>query len=410
MKKTLKIIILTFILSFACMLNLNAETKTLECKYRRNYMGDSSSKYNFDFTVKFSYDTKKKSVTYSLPKTVYHASGIKYTLNGSNLSFKSTLNKKYNLISNGECPVIYTSDVVDSGTGNSVLLNVSENDLSTYNTGYHTATVLDDDGNDSSTGATSEDKICNIRINSASVGSDVTRKNEYKIYEFKFVTKPNGSVFLTFGQDSSFGEATRELSGTGSDTLAQVWTLKNNLDFTGDTYVRITSEEAKNIKSLLSYSSKTCPNLYLNYTGTGKVYELSTKESSSTVATASEDFSVDNDATYTELISKGVINMPISDEIGTCETYLGNADTEGTIAYYLQIAFTIIKVVSIVIVIVTAMIDLASVVTSDKDNLMDTVKKYVKRLIILIIILLLPTFIDLLGTILGLDNILCGIK
>lgn len=413
MKKTLKILVFTLIISFCFLTSLRAEIKTLECNYRRNYMGDSSSKYSFDFEMNYNYDTKKKKVEFSIPTTEYTVGGTKFKLNSSNMNLKngfgvSYLNKKYDEISSGKCPIIYTQDVKNKNT-NEVFLRVSDEDLSSYNTGFFKVTVLDGNGNDANTGASRDDKICNLRINSTAVGTDVTTKNQYRIFEFQFVTKPNGSVFLTFGQDSTYGNATQEITGTGSDTKAQVWTLKNSTTFTGNTYIRITNEEAQNIKNALAYNSKVCPQLYVNPTDNKNIYELSTKKKENGT-TASDKFSVDDDETFTELVKSGVINLPISNEIGTCVTYLGSADTEGTIASYLQVAFTIIKVGSIVILIVTAMLDMSSAITNSKDNLTDTINKYVKRLIILIIILLLPTFLDVFGNVIGIDDILCGIK
>lgn len=413
MKKTLNILILTLLISFGFLTGLKAETKTLNCNYRRNYMGDSSSQYSFDFKVQYTYDTNKEKVEFSIPTTEYTVGGTKFKLNTSNMNLKngfgvSYLNNQYKTISSGECPIIYTSDLKNKGA-NEVLLRVSDQDLSAYNTGYFKVTVLDNNGNDANTGASKEDKICNLRINSTAVGKDANTKNQYRIFEFKFVTKPTGSVFLTFGQDSSFGNATREITGTESSSLAQVWVLKNNASFSGDTYVRITNEEADLIKKALAYNSNACPQLYVNPTDQKNTYELSTKKVGNGTA-ASEDFTVDNDETFMELVKSGVINLPISNEIGTCVTYLGEANTEGTIAYYLQIAFTIIKIASIVILIVTAMLDLASVITNSKDKLTDEINKYVKRLIVLIIILLLPTFLDILGNVIGIEDILCGIK
>lgn len=77
---------------------------------------------------------------------------------------------------------------------------------------------------------------------------------------------------------------------------------------------------------------------------------------------------------------------------------------------YLQTAYTIIKVGSIVIMIVMSMLDIAKTITSSKDDLMAAVVKWVKRLVILIIILMLPAVIDMIGDMIGYSDILCGIK
>lgn len=100
----------------------------------------------------------------------------------------------------------------------------------------------------------------------------------------------------------------------------------------------------------------------------------------------------------------------VSDTISTCVQYLGSAEKDGTIANLLDKVYFIIKVGSIILVIVLSMLDFAMSTTKSKDELMSTVKKLVNRLIILVIILLLPTFIDMIGNIIGMEDVLCGIK
>ncbi len=100
----------------------------------------------------------------------------------------------------------------------------------------------------------------------------------------------------------------------------------------------------------------------------------------------------------------------VSDTISTCVEYLGSAEKDGTIANLLNKVYFIIKVGSIILVIVLSMLDFAMSTTKSKDELMSTVKKLVNRLIILVIILLLPTFIDMIGNIIGMEDVLCGIK
>ena len=118
------------------------------------------------------------------------------------------------------------------------------------------------------------------------------------------------------------------------------------------------------------------------------------------------DTTIYDDSRYTFKL----IDLIISKDAGTCESYLGLADEEGKPAYYLQIAFTIIKLVSIILVVVMSMIEFAGTITSDKDKLKEAINKFVKRLIIVIVLLLIPTFIDMIGNILDIENILCGIK
>lgn len=100
----------------------------------------------------------------------------------------------------------------------------------------------------------------------------------------------------------------------------------------------------------------------------------------------------------------------VSDTISTCVEYLGSASTPGTIAELLNQIYFIIKVGSVILVIVLSMLDFATVATKSKDELMASVRKFVTRLIILVILLLLPTIIDILGNIIGIEDALCGIK
>ena len=60
--------------------------------------------------------------------------------------------------------------------------------------------------------------------------------------------------------------------------------------------------------------------------------------------------------------------------------------------------------------IVFSMIDFSGAITSDKTDIKKTGLKFAKRLIAVLILLLLPTFIDMIGNIIGITDILCGIK
>ncbi len=146
-------------------------------------------------------------------------------------------------------------------------------------------------------------------------------------------------------------------------------------------------------------------NIYSSY---GKSYVISFSENvNSEYCTA---------GTSNELVDKPLaeldeyLNQIISEKDSTCTQYLGSASEEGSIAEFLDEIYTLIKIGSILLVIVLSMMDFTSSVTKTKDDLMEVIAKGVKRLIILIIILLLPTIIDLVGTMLDKPEILCGIK
>ena len=91
--------------------------------------------------------------------------------------------------------------------------------------------------------------------------------------------------------------------------------------------------------------------------------------------------------------------------VDTCKNMLGTK-----LVGYLQTGYTIIKIATIVIVIVLAMLDFAQNVLNGKEEALKIAMKWGKRLVIVIIILLLPTFIDLIGSLFGYPDIACGIK
>ena len=96
---------------------------------------------------------------------------------------------------------------------------------------------------------------------------------------------------------------------------------------------------------------------------------------------------------------------PFDKKTDTCKNMLGDK-----LVGYLQTAYTIIKIASIIIVIVLAMLDFAQNVLSGKEEAAKIAVKWGKRLVIVIIILLLPTIIDLIGSLFGYEGIACGIK
>ena len=94
----------------------------------------------------------------------------------------------------------------------------------------------------------------------------------------------------------------------------------------------------------------------------------------------------------------------------SCSTYLGVAGAGNNIASFLDGIWGIIKIGSILLVIVFSMFDFSKAVSNDKEKIPEVVKKSVLRLIFLVAILLLPTIIDAIGNLAGVENVLCGIK
>lgn len=93
---------------------------------------------------------------------------------------------------------------------------------------------------------------------------------------------------------------------------------------------------------------------------------------------------------------------------GNCEDYLGDADTKGDPAYYIDFVYDIIKITLPIGLIAISMFDMVNAIVSEKSmNILAT--KFVKRIIIILLILLLPTLISSVGKLLIGKDILCGI-
>lgn len=118
-----------------------------------------------------------------------------------------------------------------------------------------------------------------------------------------------------------------------------------------------------------------------------------------------------NDYVFTDTVNSTSLCYTGNYSPETCAYYLGNAEDNNEFcpAYWLNYVFQIVKYVSVILVIVLDMIDLASAIAKDGIE-PKLVKKCVMRLVIVIVILLLPTLINSVGQLFGLDGLLCGIK
>ncbi len=87
---------------------------------------------------------------------------------------------------------------------------------------------------------------------------------------------------------------------------------------------------------------------------------------------------------------------PTITEINDCVTLLGSPKTEGTPAYYVSVAFRVVKYVAVGLLIVLSTIDFISAIMSqDKEILNKTITKVVKRFVLCVVIFILPTILDL---------------
>lgn len=96
--------------------------------------------------------------------------------------------------------------------------------------------------------------------------------------------------------------------------------------------------------------------------------------------------------------------IKISGTIFSCEKLLGDEVLD-----VLEIIFLIIRIAAPIVLIVMTMLDFArAIAASGDDALQKSISKFIKRLIITVIIFLIPTFINFLMDITGISDGTCG--
>lgn len=242
-----------------------------------------------------------------------------------------------------------------------------------------------------------EKKSCKIEKPASEIFDSDSFEN---IFDIVITAYKDGRYFISIDGEGGYVNA--------PDSDGFVW-KKYSRESGYKTFV-IRETELEEIKNAYPYNTLTTCNRYLRLSpikkGLSTYYAISVNQISDSTG---DDSILDNnyDVNTDDRFS---FNFDLSQEKGVCTSYLGHADMEDTIANLLNRIYLLIKVGSIVLVIVLSMLEFAGSVTKGKDNLMEIIKKFAKRLIILVIILLLPTFIDMLANLFGIEDILCGIK
>ena len=419
MKKTLKILILTLLISFGFLTNLKADTeyKTLNCKYRRYYKGDSASKYNFDFSIEFKARQDLNNVGYKLSQNEVTVGDKTFNLEIAN----GTTSKGYSIIIwgkniseqvlNGTCPTIYFSEEEKENKNDILIFPTSG--VSGYTT--LALTNLDSNGNDPNliNSGDKREKICQLKTDRVTIQEKfkTLNKDDYDknhAYTIDIITREDNVVFIRFNDGKKYSDKHMVASTTASN---YAWEQKiddvSTSIFSNAKFV-LKNGDVDRLKELVKFDNSSCPELYLEQSKTSKSYFYITFEKTENSIAISEDFTIENSEVSNKLAKDlGFFkDLVISDEISGCMAYVGE-----DLAAMLQTVYTVIKVVAIILTIVMSMLDLSKTITNGKkDELMSTIKKWVNRLIIVLVILLLPTFIDIIGNIAGKEDILCGIR
>lgn len=244
---------------------------------------------------------------------------------------------------------------------------------------------------------------CTVQVAASDTisGEEVNSNLKNRMISLTFDSYEDGSVYVTCGDCST-------LSSGGylkkSETSDVALTFKRN---TTDVFhfqeIKIYNDDVDSLLAKFPYglSEKDCPEeLTINtYDKTNDIAVSVDKRddaSGSTVASSSKTFDGDllpstpaidtsTNATCTDILSEKVIG-------------------------FIQAAWNIVKAATVVVTILFGILDFLGSTSKDKDALMEAVNKTIKRIIILLIILLLPTIIDIFGDLIDKPDLMCGIR
>lgn len=204
---------------------------------------------------------------------------------------------------------------------------------------------------------------------------------------FNIIKYESGKVLI----ETSTGSLDKTIEYSNGNSSGSVWTGEIDLKF-------------KDLGSLDS-----CPNLNdLYFCKSGSDYIVTANKSN---CSDSDKATTLTDKENAEQIGSKFDVSNIGGSVSTAglscdKLFSGEHGTK--LKKFIQSAFTIVKVVSICICVMMGVIDFVTATSKDKDVLMENVNKTIKRLVIVIVILLLPTLIDTLGGIFGVST--CGIR
>ncbi len=403
-----KILILLFGLFMTVPMFINAEKLT--CTYIRPYSGDNKSKKNISFNIEFN-PIKVSNITNKVEVKIINSSSdytIKQTDEAtSGTDYWNLLNPYIdttdkNNLKMKECPDLWfkedekkkiislfaSSQARGNGIGQTITLNALLHASSDGNviTGDKTSNL--------------QKTSCTLQASYMDISTKENSTYSSRTLSFNIDSYEDGSVYVSYGNQGGYLNKT-----TNDSNIALQFEIINS-NFYKET-IKIFNDDVDKIKDKYPYGDTTCGALVITKFGNGKEYALSTEtrtdlEGYTSSATVSKDYTIDTDPRLK-------IDANISTKSSTCEQLLGGKNSN--LIKYLQSAWTIVKIGAIIITIIMAIIDFMTVITKEKDELKECLNKNIKRLIIVIIILLMPTIIDFIGeTIFNSPNVLCGIK
>lgn len=448
MKKTIKLLIFTLIMSFGFITGL----KAVSCQYEDSV---TRTKYTFEvgersgnFTLTYKGHLLSEYNANDTNSNVFK-DGEYYIFTGGGTD---SMTMTFTNVSSDGCPTtvymeekknvkINKYDYTNFGLGKNTDGKVNMRLFYTYATGQYTilkrivksTTEIKDENGNSQIIEQDVNAICNAKSGgkkytayefekgkiAVTGGSKNIQDNALNLTLCAF---SDGTLGIALGSEESTFKILEDNYSEDCDMDCVAWEQYGNS--TGYKTLKLLTDQVNGLKSNFRYvegksviKSSDVKICYVkNYKkglitkeefliGTGSDCDKLEEFTGNSAVDATTDWDASKDRDWNRTSKGG-----ISKSIGTCVDYLGDSEDDGTLAHYLQIIYTIIKVVAIILTIVMSMIDFASAINKNRDELMATAMKWVKRLIIVIIVLLMPTLIDVFGNILGQENILCGIK
>lgn len=411
MKKILLIISVTFISLFVCSVSVKADTK--KCIYNNPY-GDGKLIFVFksDEPEEYKYYTKKNyqnvettgnnmylsSIGSSISRfyvgyradystSTYYSAPNSMSFSGVNWIYSgSMVGKIWN--TGDPCPTLTFSSYTYQNNTTVILHNGKDSDCSS---GYASCKVMELVQSDDAKFVGS----CSLDVKYKDVSQKIT-----------FSSYSNGDILYSFG--SGGGNKVdftldKPINYSFSDSHGNV--IENtNIYIKKDDLKNLVKIDSNNV--LTCYSATVCSE---NYTQYNKTLYVTTSSDKCTNPGNSTGVDVETDG---EANNGGSLDptKPSTNVSSACVDYLGHASNDGTIAHFLDNIWDIIKYGSIILVIVFAMIDFAKAASNDKEKMPVVLKRAVMRLIFLVVLLMLPTIVEALGSLAGVDGILCGIK
>ena len=319
--------------------------------------------------------------------SIYDSPGS-FSYGGANWIFASSMTGKV-WTSGSSCPSLTYSSYTYLGNTRAVLHNGNDKDCSGGSLKCQPLLLTQNGTNAEYVGS------CSLNIKYKDVSQKIT-----------FSSYSNGDILYSIG------------SGGGNKVD---FTLDKPIDLNfsnrqgnivENTNIYIKKDDLKNLikidnnNVLTCYSATVCSEMYNQYS---KTLYVTTSADKCTNPGNSMDVDVETEG---DSNSGGSLDptKPSTNVSSKCTDYLGHASNNGTIAHFLDNIWDIIKVGSILLVIVFAMIEFAKTLSNDKEKIPVVLKRTVMRLIFLVVLLILPTLVEALGSLAGVDGILCGIK